>query len=168
MACLDCSCQWFARAGSSPFVIVICILLTPGCVPMASLAGAALDVLNDGGGSVGALLSRNALSTQNRHPENSAISEALAQAEQRQVLEVCKAKLPRLAKPAPQVGCSVRPTCLPGSKVPLRLRVCHRNADATSSVLLAPPSRAPGWTWSMSKETGVTPKPLVESRSSRR
>jgi|AACY02.14.fsa_nt_gi hypothetical protein len=168
MACLDSSCQWFARAGCSPPVIVICILLLPGCVPMASLAGAALDVLNEGGGSVVAPLARNASTTQNRRPENPAISEALAQADQRQVMEVCKAKLPpQQIKPAPNVGCTVRSVCLPGSTVPLRLRVCYRNAGATPAVVPAAPSRGPGWAWGMSKATGVTPILPAESRSSR-
>lgn len=135
--------------------IAICVLSLPACVPpVVSLAGAALSALNEGGQTSArpGPFSGGPSSIQNQRPGDPAISEAVAHAGQRQIMEKCTARLPLNEPPPSTTGCTVRPVCLPGSTVPLRLRVCSRTGDATVTERATP--RPPGWKWDMSEVAG--------------
>jgi hypothetical protein len=143
--------------------IAVCLLYLPGCVPpVVSLAGLALDAINGGGPSSSMSVPSGPFAgapteIQSRAQGDPAISEALAQAEQRTVTDECTAKLPPAA-PSGSMACGVRPVCLPGSRAPIRLRVCPRNPDTLDrSVPESVSSRPPGWKWVVTDQAGGSP-----------
>lgn len=140
--------------------IAICLFSLPGCVPpVVSLAGVALDAINGGGSSSSSVPSGpfagGASAVQNRAQGDPAVNEALAQAEQRTITDECTAKLPP-AKPAAATACAVRPVCLPGSRAPIRLRVCPHGPEPAEPERVSS-FRPPGWNWEISKVSGKMP-----------
>lgn len=130
----------------NPFATALLLLamatLMSGCSPLLPLLGAALG--GPGGKSQLAGAFAGAPSaTQNRRPAESPVSDALANADQH-VRPSCTAKLPP-PEPAPDTGCAMRPTCLPGSELPIRLRLCASDPNAVLSELTRP--AISDWRW---------------------
>ena len=125
--------------------VLLCVCAVGGCgSPLLSIIGAAVgggpSQKEAGAGPFSGAPSPN----QNASPWNQAISEALAQAQNQHVSAACTARLPP-PTPLPAVGCVVRPTCLPGSDAPIRIRLCAVEPDH------APPlsryDRRNNWVW---------------------
>ncbi|WP_341912126.1 hypothetical protein [Ferrovibrio terrae] len=124
------------------FVLVAALGLMAGCSPLLPLLGAVLGG-PEGKSNLAGPFAGAPSATQNHRPTDPRFSDALAGADQ-QIRPSCVAKLPP-AEPAPETGCIVRPTCLPGSEQPIRLRLCAGDPDATLAELTRP--AVSDWRW---------------------
>jgi len=109
--------------------------LIAGCSPLLPLLGAALSGPGEKSQLAGPFAGAPS-AAQNRRPAESPVSDALAGADQK-IRPSCTAKLPP-PEPPPETGCTMRPTCLPGSEQPIRLRLCAGNPNAVLSELTSP------------------------------
>lgn len=123
----------------APFTLALLLLATTavlaGCSPLLPLLGAALGGQGEKSQLVGPFAGAPS-ATQNRRPADSPMRDALAAADQH-VRPSCVAKLPS-PEPAPETGCAMRPTCLPGSEHPVRLRLCAGDTNAALSEISRP------------------------------
>ena len=135
-------------------LLMILLFPLPGCVPPAiSLAAATLEAVNGNGSTAtpSGPFAGAPSAIQDRVNGDPDIREALAQAEQRTVLQECTSKLPPAEPSGAVSSCAVRPVCLPGGKAPMRLLVCPHDPGVTPDRRI---TRSPAWKWDVTEQTG--------------
>lgn len=125
-----------------PLLLLAATALLAGCSPLLPLLGAALGGPGEKSQLAGPFAGAPS-ATQNRRPAESPVSDALAATDQH-VRPSCVAKLPS-PEPTPETGCAIRPTCLPGSEHPVRLRLCASDTNAALSEISRP--EVSDWHW---------------------
>jgi hypothetical protein len=131
---------------STALLLLAVTTLTAGCSPLLPLIGAALGGPGEKSQLAGTFAGAPS-ATQNRRPAESPVPDALADAlagADQTVRQSCVAKLPPPV-PAPETGCAMRMTCLPGSELPIRLRLCASDPHAVLSELARP--AVTDWRW---------------------
>lgn len=130
-------------------VIFLCLSGVTGCLPVLSLAAAALGGADESpaGTAIGPFDGASS-SSQNRNPYDPAISDALDASEFQKVTDECKAKLPP-AEPQPATGCVIRLACLPGAGTPMRLRLCAKGLETAQPS--NPDVERHDWNWGASR-----------------
>lgn len=145
---------------------VFIALGTAGCLPLVSLAGAALGGL--GGGSSGGAapaasgiqglgapsLAQNAHTTspvQNPKPAEQAIHDVLDHADNQTIREGCLESLPPESK-LPVTACTTRLSCIPGLSRPLMMRACPADTAVTDAAGQSDTQNrstytGPAWRW---------------------
>lgn len=131
-------------------LLLILGMLMAGCSPLLPLLGAALSGPGEKSQLAGPFAGTPS-AAQNRRPAESPVSDALAGADQK-VRPSCMAKLPP-PEPPPETGCAMRPTCLPGSELPIRLRLCASDPNAVLSELTRP--MISDWRWADDSKVGA-------------
>jgi hypothetical protein len=135
-------------------LLMLLLFPLPGCVPAAlSLASATLETVN-GNTSAGPPSGQFAnvpSAMQERANGDPDIREALAQAEQRNILQECKSKLPPVELSSVTSSCAMRPLCLPGGKAPMRIWVCPHSPSSPTDRRI---TRSSAWKWDVKGQTG--------------
>lgn len=131
------------RFGALRLLAVAAVAGIGGCSPLLPLLGAALGGGDSSRPVVSGPFGGAPSSVQNRRPSDSTISDTLASVDD-QIKPACQAQLPPPPDP-PQIGCSLRPVCLPGAAHPMRMRVCGETASRTATPVAG--INTAGWLW---------------------
>ncbi len=81
---------------------------------------------------------------QNGLPTDTSVQKALAL--DQSVDSACLGELPEQAL-LPEAGCTIRPTCVPGTKHPVLLRMCTGKFAATQAASFSSSPPSLGWDW---------------------
>jgi hypothetical protein len=116
-----------------------------GCAPMLLLSA----LLGGTGGGDHAPANTGPLqgspsAVQNALPTDTSVQKALAL--DHSVDSACLGELGE-QPPLPETGCATRPTCVPGAKHPLLLRVCGGKLAASEPASITPALPSPTWIW---------------------
>jgi hypothetical protein len=135
-------------------LLMLLLFPLPGCVPAAiSLASATLETINGNASATppSGPFANMTSAMQDRVNGDPDISEALAQAEQRTILQECTSKLPPAELSGVLSSCAMRTLCLPGGTAPMRLSVCPHDPGVTPDRRI---TRSPAWKWDVTEQTG--------------
>lgn len=140
--------RWLT-AGGRAGALLVTLSCAAACSPALSIASAIMS--GSDGTSSASPYAGTPSSTQNRDPYDPMIDEALAAADQNQVTETCKARLPPV-QPVPAKGCAIRLSCLPGAETPMALRLCA--SDPGAVLPLHSDAGEPRWKWDLPSGAG--------------
>ncbi|MEX0694024.1 MAG: hypothetical protein WD075_06245 [Rhodospirillales bacterium] len=153
------------RAAAIMGVLLVVALGTAGCLPLVTIAGAALGGI--GGGSSGSApaasgafglgtpsLAQNANTkspVQNIKPTEQVVHDVLNHADNQSVRESCLESLPPEAK-LPVSECTTRLTCIPGLSRPLMMRTCPADMTVAQTgeqghAMSHAPDAGTAWQW---------------------
>lgn len=97
-------------------------MVLPGCSPLISMAGAVLSSLTDEAAVAPRVGPFAGVPTRAQNGANPDPAPRQAMNMDREINPLCRAKLP--PPEPPSLVCVLRPVCLPGSTVPVTLRLC--------------------------------------------
>jgi hypothetical protein len=128
-------------------VLLLQAVALSGCAPLLLLSGL---LGGTGGGdhapsNIGPL-DGSPSAVQNALPADTSVQKALAM--DPSVESACLEELPE-QPPLPATGCTTRPSCVPGAKHPLVLRMCSGNLAAPVTPVVGT-SRLSSWAWDAS------------------
>jgi hypothetical protein len=115
-----------------------------GCAPMLLLSALLGGTGGDNAPGNTGPLQGSPSAVQNGVPADTSVEKALAL--DHTVDSACLGELSE-QPPLPEMGCATRPTCVPGAKHPLILRVCGGKLAAAAPAPVGPAPPSATWIW---------------------